>query len=249
MNTTIWTDVLSSLATLAAVIVALWVAIFGPRRVTQPKLAVSVDLTPPDCMWNPGPEMQTRDTRFASGHYIIRLRVANDGNEDARDVEVMMTRLWIVDDDGKRLIDPLFLPLLLPWSWWTNPDPVRWLERLPIGIFKHCDLLTLALEQGTKSSIKPRRYHKENARPKSWMTFQAAYDASDSSGHNPLRKPPGRYELDFVVAASNATAIYRTAHISFTGWHDSATEMFGEPGGLHIEITKQKGSVKLLINS
>jgi hypothetical protein len=70
------------------------------------------------------------------------------------------------------------------------------------------------------------------------MTFKAAYDPSDSSGQSPLRKPPGRYQLDFIVAASNATAIYRTAHISFTGWRDGVTEMFGEGGGINIKITE-----------
>jgi hypothetical protein len=53
-----------------------------------------------------------------------------------------------------------------------------------------------------------------------------------------MRKQPGQYQLDFAVAASNARTIYRTAHISFNGWRDNGTEMFGEGGGLHIEITE-----------
>jgi hypothetical protein len=75
------------------------------------------------------------------------------------------------------------------------------------------------------------------------LTFQPAYDPSRSSGRNLLRKPPGRYQLDFVVAASNATAIRWAAHINFTGWLDNPTKMFGEAGGLHIKIT-ETGRVK-----
>jgi hypothetical protein len=239
VNTTVWTEILSAIATLAAVIIALWVAIFGTRRIAKPKLCVSVDLEPPDCMWDTSSEENAGDTGLAQGRYFSRLRLTNEGNEDARDVEVMMIRLWVVDSYGRRLMDPSFLPLLLQWSWWVrDAGPSRWLERLPTGTFKHCDLLTVTLEQGPRPGLRRRRSAEKNGRPKSWMTFKPAYDPSDSSGHNPLRKPPGRYELEFVAAASNATAIYRTARITFTGWKDNPAEMFGETGGLHIEITE-----------
>jgi hypothetical protein len=150
----------------------------------------------------------------------------------------MMVRLWVIDDEGKRLPDPSFLPLLLQWSWWVNDgNPSRWLERLPIGTFKHCDLLTVTVEEDARSGVKRRDYDEKAGRPKSWMTFKPAYDTSDYYGQNPLRKPPGRYELEFVAAASNATAIHRTAHISFSGWRDTTAEMFGENGGLNVRIT------------
>ena len=233
----VWTGVLSASATFAAVLVALWVAIFGPRRVTKPQLCVSVDLAPPDCTWDPNSEETARDADLALGRYFVRLRVTNNGNEDARDVEVMMVRLWVIDDDSKRIIDHSFLPLMLKWSWWIEDSgPSRWLKRLPPGTFKHCDLLTVTLEQRSRPGLKYRRYDEKVGRPKSWMTFKSAYDPSDSSGQNPLRKPPGRYQLDFVAAASNATAIHQTAHISFVGWPASAAEIFGETGSLHIEI-------------
>lgn len=149
----------------------------------------------------------------------------------------MMMRLWVIDADGNRLMDPSFLPLMLPWSWWTESGPARWLQRLPPGTFKHCDLLTVTLEQDSRSRAKRRRYSENTGWPKSWMTFKAAYDPSSSSSESPLRKAPGRYQLDFIVAASNATATYQTAHISFDGWRDSTTEMFGQDGAMNIEIT------------
>jgi len=229
---------LSSTATLAAVLVALWVAIFGPRRVTKPKLSGTVNLASPDCTWSPSFEERERGAGSALGHYIVRLRIANNGNEDARDVEVMMIRLRVIDDDGNWVMDPSFLPLVLRWSFWTESGPVRWLQRLPPGTFKHCDLLTVNLERDSRSRPKLRRYNKRVGCPKSWMTFKSAHDPSHSSGQSPLRKPPGRYQLDFVVAASNTPAIYQTAHIRFTGWRDSVSEMFSEDGGMNIEITE-----------
>lgn len=235
---------MSSSATLAAVLVALWVAISGPRPLAKPKLRVSVEPVPPDCMWLPGPEPRVGDTCLASGHYVVRLRISNEGKEDARDVEVMMIGLWVIDDVGKRLEDPSFLPLLLPWSWWI-PDsgPVRWLERLPARTFKHCDLLAVTLQPAANPGPKRRRFNKKVRPPQPWMTFQPAYDPARSPGRNPLSKPPGRYQLDFVVAASNATAIRWAAHINFTGWLDNPAKMFGEAGGLHIKIT-ESGNVR-----
>jgi hypothetical protein len=221
------------------VLVALWVTVFGPRRVAKPRLSVSVELAPPDCMWNPAPGEGTGGGRTRTGHYDIRLRVTNEGNEDARDVEVMMIRLRRLSDSGKWLTDPSFLPLLLPWSWWVaNEGPARWLERLPTGTFKHCDLLTVTLEHDSTSSSRGRQRQRMNGASKPWMTFRPAYDTSRSYGQNLMRKPPGRYKLEFVAAMSNAPAIYLTAHMSFTGWRDTLEEMFSDNGGFNIEIAR-----------
>ncbi len=242
-----WTSVLSSIGTLAAVVVALVVAIFGPRRVTKPKLSVMIRPEAPDCMWISGTEERMRDTGSGPGHYVVRARVTNYGNEDARNVEVKMIRLWVINDDGERLIDPFFLPLVLRWSWWPeSSDSAAWLPRLLPGTSKHYDLLVVALEQGLRSDAKRRHHGETDGRPKSWIAFQTAYDLlDDDSVKNRMRKQPGRYQLEFAVAASNAKTIYRTAHISFNGWHDNETEMFRE-GGLRIEINETpKGSTAM----
>jgi hypothetical protein len=114
-----WTSILSAIGTFAAVLVALWVTLFGPRRVTKPKLSVEIQPEAPDCMWVSSTEESMRDAGSDLGHYVIRPRVINEGNEDARDVEVSMIRLRS-NDGGKWLIDPLFLPLVLRWSWWPE---------------------------------------------------------------------------------------------------------------------------------
>jgi hypothetical protein len=228
---------LSSIATLAAVVVALWVAISGPRPLARPKLLVSVEPEPPDCTWNPNSAEEGRDNAIAPGYYAVRLRISNEGKEDARDVEVMMTRLWIIDDDGTRTLASSFLPLLLPWSWWViNSSPERWLEKLPVGTFKHCDFLKVTRQI---PQVGHRRlYSGDGTGPQSWITFQSAYDPSDPSGQSPMRKPPGRYQLEFIVAASNATANRWAANIEFTGWLDSPAERFGKDSGLKIQIKK-----------
>ncbi len=246
-----WTSVLSSIGTLAAVLVALGVAFFGPRRVTKPKLSMKIRPQPPDCMWISGTEERMTDTGSGPGHYIVRPQVANYGNEDARNVEVLMLRLWVIDDNGQRVIDPFFLPLVLRWSWWPERSvSPTWLPRLLPGTSKHYDLLVVASEQASRPGAKRWHHSRTAGRPRSWIAFQTAYDSlDDDSVQNRMRKQPGQYQLDFAVAASNAKTIYRTAHISFSGWRDSEAEMFGGGGGLRIEITEtSKGSKAMALS-
>jgi hypothetical protein len=236
-----WTDVLAASATLAAVLVALCVAIFGPRRLTRPRLSVTVNLEPPDCTSSFLPEGRSKSARSGPDHYIVRLRVSNHGNEDARDVEVLMLRLWVINDNGTPVIDRLFLPLLLRWSWWPAPSAsAAWLPTLLPGLYKHCDFLVVAQEQGSASANKRWRRRRAVGEPRSWITLQTVIDIGDASGQNPMCKRPGQYQLDFAVAASNAKTIYRTAHISFKGWRDNEMDMFGKGGGLNIELTETR---------
>jgi hypothetical protein len=213
---------------------------FGPRRVTKPKLSLTIQLNAPDCMWIPASEERMRDTGSDIGHYIVRPQVFNYGNEDARDIEVQMIRLWIIGEDGERLLDPLFLPLLLRWSWWPDDSaPAAWLPRLLPGTSKHYDLLVVASEQDPRPGTKRRNHGEMTGPQKSWIAFQTAYGPlDDDSIQNRMHKAPGHYQLDLAVAASNAKTIYRTAHISFDGWRDNAAEMFGKSGGLNIGITE-----------
>ena len=247
-----WTNVLSAIGTFIAVLVALWVAIFGPRRVTKPKLSVMIRPEAPDCVWASSGEKGMRDTGSGPGHYVVRPRVINYGNEDARNAEVLMIRLWVINDDGKWSVDPLFLPLVLRWSWWPerSVSPAV-LPRLLPGTSKNYDLFVVASEQSPRSGTNQRHRNETAGRPKTWIAFQTAYDSlDDDSIQHRMRKQPGRYQLDFAVAASNAKTIYRTAHISFSGWRDNRAEMFGEDGGLHIEITKTpKGSTATALSS
>ncbi len=190
-------------------------------------------------MWVSSTEESMRDAGSGLGHYVIRPRVINEGNEDARDVEVSMIRLRS-NDGGKWLIDPLFLPLVLRWSWWPERShSAGWLPRLLPGTSKHYDLLVVASEQGRRWRTKRRHGSETVGQPETWIAFQTAYDLlDDDSVRHRMRKQPGQYQLDFAVAASNAKTIYRTAHISFGDWRDNGTEMFGKGGSFQIKITE-----------
>ncbi len=236
-----WPGALSVAGTFAAVLVALvalWVAIFGPRRVTRPVLSVTVQPEAPDCMLISDAE-KAANKNAVNDRYIVRLRVSNFGNEDASIVEVLMIKLWVIDADGRRRPDSSFLPLILRWSWWPEAAiSPAWLPKLLPGVFKHCDLLVLSSEQDSKSAARRLSSGEKAAQPNAWMTFQNVYAFPGDDRINPMRKPPGLYQLDFSVAASNAPPIYQTAHITFTGWRDEAAAMFGKDGEFKIKITK-----------
>lgn len=174
-------------------------------------------------------------------YYIIRPQVENHGNEDAQNVEVKMHKLWLVNDHGQLVIDHGFLPLVLPWSWWPSPSlPVTLMQKLVSGMPKHFDLLVVTPKQPSQTGSKwRRRYHELRRETNPHMAFQHACNfPSGNSEKDLLQKPPGQYQLDFVVSASNAETLYQTAHINFRGWHYSEAEMFREGGGLNIRISE-----------
>jgi len=233
-----WTNSLTAIGTLSAVLVALWVAIFGPRRVTRPKLSVTLSMESPDCIASFNRNQRMKAHPSGPDYYTIRPQVENHGNEDARDVEVKMLRLWIVNDNGETATDALFLPLVLPWSWWPSPSlPMVYMPKLIPGMPKHFDLIVVAPKQHSRRG--GRRWHHRETFSEPWIIFQHAYIFPDGVSEKDLmRKPPGQYQLDFIVSASNAKTIYRTAYINFKGWRNSATEMFSKGGGLNIEIAE-----------
>jgi hypothetical protein len=107
-------------------------------------------------------------------------------------------------------------------------------------MFKHCDFLVVTMEEADSSTTNGETQGSPEVLrgPEAWITFQAAYGGSDITILNSMRKPPGEYQLDFAMAASNARTIYRTAHICFKGWRDNEAEMFSVNGGLRVTITK-----------
>ncbi len=214
----------SAAGALFAVLVALWLGLFGPRRVTKPKLKVSIEMKAPDChKINATASYQLMGATIPGTipQYYCRLRVGNDGNEEARDVEVQLIRLWRLDGDGKRAQDPVFIPLSLVWSH-SNP-PVSARPKLLPGLFRHCDLCHVSrppdqreAEIEFNTEVRPNEF-----RPGEWPTL----------------KPPGEYQLEFGVAASNAKTIYRTAAIHFTGqWREPEEEMLGHE--LRVTLSK-----------
>lgn len=202
-----WTAV-AAIGTLLAVAAALIIAVWGPGLggiFFKPKLKVSIDMRPPDCF-----------KMMETNSYWCRLRVANDGNREATDVEIQLLRLWRVEH-GRQIEDHDFLPLNLIWA----DIEVATMPRIQPRLFKHCALCSTTNVGSTnllldfRTSVIPKQL-----RNNVW----------------PSRKPPGHYILNLVASANNAKPVYHSLAIKFAQWFDDEGEMFSK--GLVIKIEK-----------
>jgi hypothetical protein len=196
---------LGALATLGAVVVAL-LAGFGKFN-ARARLEVFVD---------PGPPGKIR-IRTVSGpasfpSYYCRLRIANRGRGLADGVEVQMLELRKRDGTNAMVIDPVFLPLDLRWSFDQEQRP-----RLLPGVHRFCDLVHVDDPAATGGRLM-LVFH---------SSMFPAHPNELRVGEWPTLKPPGDYDLDIGVAGVNAKTIRRTISIRFTGtWYDDEAEMF-----------------------
>jgi hypothetical protein len=198
---------LGTLATVAAVVVALGVAL-GKIRL-RAKLEVFVD---------PGPPGKIRIRSFGPlaswAAYYCRVRIKNEGKAVAEGVEVQMLELRKRDGSGAMVRDPVFLPLDLQWSFGEEQRP-----RLLPGVHRFVDLVHVDDPAVTDGKLV-LQFH---------SSMYPAYPNELRLGEWPTRKPPGDYELDVGVAAVNAKTIRRTISIRFIEWHEQdEAEMFSK---------------------
>ena len=217
--------IITGMATLGAVIVALLIA-FGRIRATA-DLEVYLDPHPPDShqilttIEGEQPDLPfIRSVQTQS--YYCRLRVRNQGRAEAEGVEVQMFALRKRGAAGTFEPDPIFLPLDLQWSFGETQRP-----RLLPDLERYCDLVHI---DRLPSSTQVSRLIFHNA---GYPTAPNALKEAEW----PTQKPPGEYELDIAVAATNARTIRRTISINFTGeWYDDEKEMFAQ--GLIVQVQR-----------
>lgn len=205
---------LGSLGTLAAVVVAL-LAGFG-RIGARARLEVFVDPGPPGKI-----RIRTEMGISSFASYYCRLRIVNQGTAVAEGVEVQMLQLRKRDASGAMVVDPVFLPLDLKWSFDQEQRP-----RLLPGVYRFCDLVHVDDPVATLT------------RKELLLVFHSSmYPARPNElrvGEWPTVKPPGDYELDIAVAGVNARTIRRTISIRLIEWHEQdEAAMFSK--GLVVE--------------
>jgi hypothetical protein len=218
---------LGAIATFITALAALGIAIWGSwlgALAFKPKLRVSINMAPPDCMKMLAILERRGDYTGYTNSYQCRLRITNDGNRPARNVEVRLRSLDVVPDGGPGREDRTFVPMSLLW---TNSE----------GLARRA-------EQVTASRIEPKldkqcnlcsTIEYESANP--LLNFATEVDPTPiQAGVYANRKPPGNYLLHIAIAADNARVVYKTLRISFAGWIDDEGEMFRK--GLVIEIVR-----------
>ena len=210
---------LGALATVAAVVVAL-LAGFG-KIGARARLDVFIDPGSPGkirirSVIGPAEVVTQAIKGPISGSfagYYCRLRIANQGTAAADGVEVQMLELRKRDASNAMVIDPVFLPLDLRWSFDQEQGP-----RLLPGMHRFCDLVHVDDPEATGKLTLV--FH---------SSMYPAFPNELRVGEWPTLKPPGDYELDIGVGGVNAKTVRRTISIRFSEtWYDDEAEMFSK---------------------
>jgi hypothetical protein len=224
-------DTLSAVGTAGAVVVALLLGLWVNGLSSwffRPRLKASLEPKLPDChvvdatsayQDSTGQVLVTK----VSDQYYCRLRITNGGwfCTSANDVELRLYRLW--DVDTTPATEVTFLPLNLNWSHVVTtpltPERKVITPLIQPRVFRHCDLCYV------------------DSREPKLLNFCAELEPNPIGGVQATKKPPGKYELDLILAGANYTATFVTVSIDFSGnWpkkHDFTTL-------LAVKVIRQK---------
>jgi len=231
MTSTEWAQWVEAIGTITAAIVALIIALFQDKMrawIVRPKLEVSIDVKPPDCLKIPIVRYGSEgEQEVVADTYHLRFRVTNKGNQKAESVEVFASKLLRrqVDDTFKEV--DTFLPMNLVWADYRKV----FFPAISPNMYRHCDLAHI---------IDPQKRAGFTAEDKKWpkippeqtvLSFDTAVKPHTLSHLLPF----GKYRLVIIVAAANAKPVEKTLEISLTGdWYDDEQRMFQEGVGVRI---------------
>jgi hypothetical protein len=206
-----------------ATFLAVLVALFKEQILRfwrKPKLKVSIVLSPPDCH-------QTRvsrrvEPRVSADCYYLRLWVENCGKTRAEIIQVFVAKLLRKSADGQFREVEDFLPMNLKWAHGGEV----FAPGISPTMGKHCDLGHL---------IDPQ------AREQFGDDLEGVPDAQtilslDLEFPPPTKShliPPGTYQLQLKIAASNCAVVNKTLELTITGsWFPDEKRMFRDGLGV-----------------
>ena len=199
----------------AGTIILAFVAIFGrtfSRWFRRPKLKIIVDSNPPQCRKTFLSNTKTGDK--VADCYYFRLWVDNNGNTSAKNVEVFASELKKERADGILESVKSFTPMNLKWS---NIGGLYFPAVHPKA-GKYCDCFHVVdpSERNLPEINMENDNRKDIPQDKSILSFDTLVSAN-TKGH---LQPPGRYQLDIIVAAENAKAVNKRIEIKLSGdWY------------------------------
>ncbi len=237
-ETSAWVTAISTIALFLATVGLGVVALFGEQiraRFQCPRLSVSITAAPPDCLKAPlglqyvHPESDPNTGPTLIGNYALRLRVSNDGETPAENIEVIADELQVRNATGQYVRVPTFIPVNLVWA--SMPGRLMYLDRISPGTHKHCDLAHIVDPQARASlgmEDNPALAVPANQTMLSFDAIVRPYNLNYLVG-------PGQYRLTVLIVASNSAPITRTVEINLTGkWSTVESEMLS--GGIGLSV-------------
>ena len=199
----------------------------------RPKLEVSIEPNPPDCLSVPWtgrflePDGQTIRV-VASDCYYARLRVTNMGNRPAEAPEVFAKQLSKQQADGTFKRVASFLPMNL---YWAGIREIIAPAIPPKEMFRHCDIAHILDPEKRKQLPGEHNVWSGIATDRTILSFDVNVPANNL-GH---LVPFGVYRLDLLISAANVQPIERTLEITLTGdWYSDEASMLSDGLGVRL---------------
>jgi len=204
-----WT-VVTNVALACVAVLALLVALFQERVrqwLSRARLSMTIRAEMPDTVMI---GMADRQTGQPVGKSVwVRIRVSHERGPPAENVEIVMTKLWRVKGRERELVSS-FLPLSLSWA---NRAPPTETERLPRGLFRHCDLCVFT----------------PNSAGDTWVQFTTLVQPNPvgNIGYPNVQKA-GDYEFELTMVGDNLRAVTKRWALSFdSSWSNDQATMLG----------------------
>ena len=186
------------------------------RLVIRPNLILNARVARPDAerfVWDDHPH---------SGTYYFRLAITNEGNVEARNVQLYLASVERRRQDGRYEVVERFSPMNLLWTHIHSPTLPVLLPKMPP---RNCDLAIIADPLG--SGYRLPGLAAEQA------ILVLAMEVEAQSGSNLLE--PGSYHFHLKLVASNQRPQDYTLAIEFPGkWYDDQDKMFSDGFGMRI---------------
>jgi hypothetical protein len=211
-----WIEVLTAIGTFGAVVVTL--SIFSYKKISKkirkPKLKLGVHFSPPECH-----KMLAVIGNTRVDAYWFRLYVENFGKRTAKDVDVIIEKIYIKIGDEWRIYS-VFLPSNLLWTHIGR----ALLSNLQPGSKKNVDFGYI-LEPSVRS-----QYPSENnpAFPNhTGNLFNISTTVRPSNGYNIIK--PGEYRFQIFVGAKNCIQREEYILLKFSqNWKVDEIQMLNE---------------------
>lgn len=183
------------------------------KRFYRPKMQLIADLAPPDC--------HKTQIRYPSGSmgecYYLRFRLENFGNEDATDLEVMITGVERKNNVGEFEVFKEFLPQNLKWS---NINEVS-MKRIPPGVFKNLDFGSIRLRSQELESLLTEE--QRDRRVSQFFLIDTHIFPLNGAGI----WLPGQYRLQLAVSCKETGTFKRECFFEFPElWHQDEFAAF-----------------------
>jgi hypothetical protein len=226
-----WSKVAAEWITGIGTLVLAFVAVFQDKIrgwIAHPKLDVSIESAPPDCMAVPVRiqlDPSNSNATIIVPSIFLRILVTNSGNATAENVEVYASKLQSQRKDKTWDRIKNFPPMNLTWSDIHQGIGDLYFPRIAPGMGKHCDIASI-LKPTTGYLIKQGLRLARTA-----LTFRLVAQPF----HQHQTVGPGMYKLEIFVAAANAPPVRHQLLIFLSGsWYDDETKMLTE--GVHITV-------------